>query len=58
MIDLRQTFKQVPEDAREHCMEFLEDLIKRGFAGPEFMKVWSQSERVFLLRIEAVKWRS
>ena len=41
MIDLRQTFKQVPEDAREHCMEFLEDLIKRGFAGPEFQKVWS-----------------
>jgi SynChlorMet cassette protein ScmD len=33
MVELRQKFDQVPETAREDCMEFLDDLVKRGFAG-------------------------
>lgn len=39
MIELRQKFEQVPEEAQEHCMEFLDDLIKRGFIGSELQKL-------------------
>ena len=39
MIELRQKFEQVPEEAQEHCMEFLDDLIKRGFAASELNQV-------------------
>jgi len=35
MAELHQKFEQVPEAAREDCMEFLDDLVKRGFAGSE-----------------------
>jgi len=41
MIELCQKFEQVPEEAQEHCMEFLDDLINRGFAGFELRKVRS-----------------
>jgi len=33
MAELGQKFQQVPESARQDCMEFLDDLLKRGFAG-------------------------
>ena len=33
IIELHQKFVQVPEAAREDCMEFLDDLVKRGFTG-------------------------
>lgn len=33
MVELRQKFEHVPETAQEDCMEFLDDLVKRGFAG-------------------------
>ena len=39
MVELRQKFEQVPEEAQEHCMEFLDDLIKRGFAASELNQV-------------------
>ena len=38
MTELRQKFEEVPEAARNDCIEFLEDLIKRGFAGQELQK--------------------
>lgn len=33
MGELHQIFQEVPETARQDCMEFLDDLVKRGFAG-------------------------
>ena len=33
IIELHQKIEQVPEAAREDCMEFLDDLVRRGFAG-------------------------
>ena len=35
MAELHQKFEQVPEAAREDCMEFLDDLVNRGFTGSE-----------------------
>jgi SynChlorMet cassette protein ScmD len=36
MADLHQKIEQVPEAAQEDCMEFLDDLVKRGFTGSGF----------------------
>ncbi len=36
LAELRQKFEEVPEAAREDCIEFLDDLRKRGFAGTGF----------------------
>ena len=36
MADLHQKFEKVPETAQEDCMEFLDDLLKRGFTGSEY----------------------
>jgi len=33
MADLRLKFEQIPETAQEDCMEFIDDLLKRGFTG-------------------------
>jgi SynChlorMet cassette protein ScmD len=33
IIALRQNFDQVPEEVQKDCIEFLDDLLKRGFAG-------------------------
>lgn len=41
LIELRQKFEQVPEEAQEHCMEFLDDLVRHGFAGSEVQKLRS-----------------
>ena len=35
IIELHQKIEQVPEAAREDCMEFLDDLVNRGFTGSE-----------------------
>jgi SynChlorMet cassette protein ScmD len=35
IIELHQKIEQVPEAAREDCMEFLADLVNRGFTGSE-----------------------
>ncbi len=34
-LALTQTYEEVPEDADSHVKEFIEDLVKRGFAGYE-----------------------
>jgi SynChlorMet cassette protein ScmD len=36
MVELRQKFVEVPETVQEDCMEFLDDLVKRGFASNGF----------------------
>ncbi len=33
--ELQEHFESVPEDAGEHVAEFIEELVRRGFAGYE-----------------------
>lgn len=33
IADLRQKFLEIPETVQKDCMEFLDDLVKRDFAG-------------------------
>jgi SynChlorMet cassette protein ScmD len=35
LLEMREPFDNVPEDAETHLREFIEDLLQRGFAGHE-----------------------
>jgi SynChlorMet cassette protein ScmD len=36
LIELRDHFERVPEEAEEHLKEFVQGLVERGFVGFEF----------------------
>ncbi len=36
--DIKNHFEDVPDDARSHLQEFIQDLLNRGFAGYEVIK--------------------
>ncbi len=37
--EVRKECEEVPQEVEEHCTEFIEELIKRGLAGYEEVKV-------------------